>query len=75
MAQLCNCGIGECSGCGFCFGGSVRCAVCGKDIDASREKYYIFRGDAASRAKYAAYAETGYAARTARVKAPRLPRT
>lgn len=46
MAQLCNCGIGECSGCGFCFGASVRCTVCGKEIDVSREKYYTFCGDA-----------------------------
>lgn len=46
MAQLCKNGVGECSGCGFCFGASVRCTVCGKDIDASREKYYIFRSDA-----------------------------
>lgn len=46
MAQLCKNGVGECSGCGFCFGASVRCTVCGKEIDVSREKYYTFCGEA-----------------------------
>ena len=46
MAQLCKYGVGECSGCGFCFGVSARCAVCGDRIDKSREKHYILRGEA-----------------------------
>ena len=73
MAQLCKNGVGECSGCGFCFGASVRCTVCGKEIDVSREKYYTFCGEAVC--ARCVYAGTEYVTRRAQMKELRLPPT